>query len=143
VDGGDEGSLKSGALERDVPIPLPLPQIAQGKNTGTRYVLRQEKADQYFLEWMKCMISCGFAHPVDRKKGKAADLRFDYERETTAYYMRHDSITRLKEGGIDPIIIMRLAGHMDSRTSANVYICINFGLAKETMNKLYNAPDKK
>ena len=39
----------------------------------------------------------------------------------TPHYFRHNCVTLLYEAGIDPLIAMKIVGHTDYQTTANIY----------------------
>ena len=45
----------------------------------------------------------------------------------TPHYFRHNYITMLYEGGIDPLIAMKIVGHTDYQTTANIYTHLGEG----------------
>ena len=49
----------------------------------------------------------------------------------TPHYFRHNYVTMLYEGGIDPLIAMKIVGHTDYQTTANIYT----HLSEETMRR--------
>lgn len=49
----------------------------------------------------------------------------------TPHHFRHNYITVMYEGGIDPLIAMKIVGHRDYQTTANIYT----HLSQETMKR--------
>lgn len=139
---GAVGDLKSNASNRTIPLPNDLIEILSPlRADDASFVFRARggkslSASSFLREWVKLVVECGFATPVKRDPEKAKDVRFEWEYEITPHYLRHDYITRLFEAGIDPIIIMRLAGHADYRTSANVYTHVSTVKLHEAVKKL-------
>ena len=39
----------------------------------------------------------------------------------TPHYFRHNYVTLLYESGVDPLIAMKIVGHRDYQTTANIY----------------------
>ena len=39
----------------------------------------------------------------------------------TPHYFRHNYVTLLYESGVDPLIAMKIVGHTDYQTTANIY----------------------
>ena len=53
----------------------------------------------------------------------------------TPHYFRHNYVTMLYEAGIDPLIVMKIVGHTDYQTTANIYTHIRGEtLKKSTVN---------
>ena len=40
---------------------------------------------------------------------------------TCAHYFRHNYVTLLYESGVDPLVAMKMVGHRDYQTTANIY----------------------
>ena len=49
----------------------------------------------------------------------------------TPHYFRHNYVTLLYESGLDPLIAMKIVGHTDYQTTANIYT----HLKQETLRK--------
>ena len=49
----------------------------------------------------------------------------------TPHYFRHNFATLLYEAGIDPLIAMKIIGHSDYQTTANVYTHIRDDMLKK------------
>ena len=53
----------------------------------------------------------------------------------TPHYFRHNFATLLYEAGVDPLIAMKIIGHTDYQTTANIYTHIKEDtLRKATVN---------
>ena len=39
----------------------------------------------------------------------------------TPHYFRHNYVTLLYESGVDPLVAMKIVGHTDYQTTANIY----------------------
>ena len=39
----------------------------------------------------------------------------------TPHYFRHNYVTMLYEAGVDPLVAMKIVGHTDYQTTANIY----------------------
>ena len=91
------------------------------------------------------MIEFGFAVKVEPEEGKEpkGDLRFDWECEITPHYFRHNYITMLYTAGIDPLIAMRLVGHEDYKTTAQIYTHLNNMHLEQASKKLDKMFDVK
>lgn len=51
----------------------------------------------------------------------------------TPHYFRHNYVTMLYESGIDPLVAMRIVGHADYQTTANIYTHLH----DETLRRAY------
>ena len=49
----------------------------------------------------------------------------------TPHYFRHNYVTMLYESGIDPLIAMKIVGHTDYQTTANIYTHIKEEMLKK------------
>ena len=53
----------------------------------------------------------------------------------TPHYFRHNYVTLLYESGVDPLIAMKIVGHTDYQTTANIYTHLKEEtLCKATVN---------
>ena len=74
--------------------------------------------------WLRCMVDIGLAHRREQPR-KCNDIRADWQPDITPYYLRHNFITLCWETGLDPLVTMRIVGHKDYRTTANIYTHLN------------------
>ena len=49
----------------------------------------------------------------------------------TPHYFRHNYVTMLYESGIDPLVAMKIVGHTDYQTTANIYTHIKEEMLKK------------
>ena len=49
----------------------------------------------------------------------------------TPHYFRHNYVTMLYEAGVDPLIAMKIVGHTDYQTTANIYTHIRDEMLKK------------
>ena len=49
----------------------------------------------------------------------------------TPHYFRHNYVTMLYEAGVDPLIAMKIVGHTDYQTTANIYTHIKEEMLKK------------
>ena len=128
---GAVGSLKTNAADRYVPVPedlrnLLLPSrgfpdafLFQGVKSGKPL----SKTSAYTL-WINLMVRAGLAEKLDEPKN-ANDVRRCYRPTITPYYLRHNYITKCWRAGMDPLVVQRIVGHKDYRTTANIYTHLN------------------
>ena len=50
----------------------------------------------------------------------------------TPHYFRHNYVTMLYESGIDPLIAMKIVGHTDYQTTANIYTHVRDEMLKKS-----------
>lgn len=58
----------------------------------------------------------------------------------TPYYFRHNYVTLLYESGVDPLIAMKIVGHTDYQTTANIYTHVRDEMLKKAtvnMNEVF------
>ena len=142
--GAEAGALKTQAAYREVPVPDELRQILWPKRqhpnqylfVGSRSGEPWSKATAERI-WLDMMISVGLAEPREGKgEWKHPDVRSRYRAVITPHYLRHNYITRCWEAEIDPMITMRIVGHADYRTTANVYTHLQAEHIAKTKNRL-------
>lgn len=126
--GGKTGTLKSEAAYREVPVPDELKDILWPLRghpnaylfVGSRSSAPWSKATAERI-WLDMMISVGLVENREGEIWKNPDVRCQYKAVITPHYLRHNYITRCWEAEIDPMITMRIVGHSDYRTTANIY----------------------
>ena len=50
----------------------------------------------------------------------------------TPHYFRHNYVTMLYEAGVDPLIAMKIVGHTDYQTTANIYTHVRDEMLKKS-----------
>lgn len=81
------------------------------------------------------MQACGFTTDREKKEKqhRANDPINNLESVITPHYFRHNYVTMLYESGIDPLVAMRIVGHADYQTTANIYTHLH----DETLRRAY------
>lgn len=140
--GGEAGVLKSAAAYRDVPVPDELKQILYPmRGHPQAYLFVSERTKKPWAKataeriWLDMMISVGLVDEVERD-WKHKDVRSRFKARITPHYLRHNYITRCWEAEIDPMITMRIVGHSDYRTTANIYTHLQEEHIEKTRRKL-------
>ena len=84
-------------------------------------------------KWLSLMEDCYCVQDreIDENTDCPNDIRKRLKPTLTPHYFRHNYITMLYEGGIDPLIAMKIVGHTDYQTTANIYT----HLGEETMRR--------
>ena len=125
------GELKTNAGNRVIPVPAPLKDILfPCRGLPTAFVFTGVKSGQPYSKssaeciWLRLMRDLGWVERRDTQ-AKYNDLRAEYKATITPYYFRHNFITMCWEAGLDPLVTMRIVGHADYRTTANIYTHLN------------------
>ena len=137
---GSVGSLKTAAADRYVPVPEELKTLLWASRglpdvflfRGERSGKPLSKTSSYTL-WINLMVRAGLADKLDEPKN-ANDVRRCYKPRISAYYLRHNHITMCWKAGMDPLVVQRIVGHKDYRTTANIYTHLN----EEHLSKAYD-----
>jgi integrase len=150
VKGATEGELKSEAADRFVTVPPELRSILYARRghpkaflfPGERTDLPLAKSSAERL-WLDLMRMAGLVEERESEKPwKQTDIRAELRPLITPHYLRHNYITMCWEAGIDPMITMRMVGHADYRTTANIYTHLTAEHLKRTrqdMGKVFKA----
>ncbi|MDO4750390.1 MAG: site-specific integrase [Eubacteriales bacterium] len=134
-----EDTLKTEAADRYVPVPAELKEMLLPKRArADDYLFRTEKGAPlsqatYKRMWARLMLQCGCAQWREVKPGTSRpdDILKQVKPTLTPHYFRHNYVTLLYESGIDPLIAMKIVGHTDYQTTANIYT----HLKEETLRK--------
>lgn len=136
---GTIGSVKNDTSDRFVPIPEPLKEhLWPLRGMPSAFVIltpdgSRPSKSQYRSMWLSLMHAAGLTtlkpeYIEDRDAALALGLKpptpslyTDYDVLITAHWFRHNYATLLFEGGVDPITAMRILGHSNYSTTANVY----------------------
>ena len=136
---GTIGSVKNDTSDRFVPIPEPLKEhLWPLRGMPSAFVIltpdgSRPSKSQYRSMWLSLMHAAGLTtlkpeYIEDRDSALALGLKpptpslyTDYDVLITAHWFRHNYATLLFEGGVDPITAMRILGHSNYSTTANVY----------------------
>ena len=136
---GTIGSVKNDTSDRFVPIPEPLKEhLWPLRGMPSAFVIlmpdgSRPSKSQYRSMWLSLMHAAGMTtlkpeYIEDRDAALALGLKpptpslyTDYDVLITAHWFRHNYATLLFEGGVDPITAMRILGHSNYSTTANVY----------------------
>lgn len=143
------GELKTEAAYRDIPIPEelraklwplrghPNAYLFVGQQSGKPW--SKATAERIWLDMMK---SVDLVKDRDGQNWKNPDIRCRLTATITPHYLRHNYITKCWEAGIDPMITMRIVGHADYRTTANIYTHLtqdHLARSREDLNNAFAA----
>lgn len=83
--------------------------------------------------WLLLMMGAGCVveREVTANTKHARNVRKRYKATLTPHYFRHNYVTLLYEAGVDPLVAMKIVGHRDYQTTANIYM----HLKKATLKK--------
>lgn len=149
--GYPEGDLKTPAADRYIPIATELRALLWPRR-GLPDVFLFTMPDgrpltQYFAWewWLELMIALKMAHPKTKveRKYRISGLRDKYVPEITPHTMRHNFITMCWENGIDVMLVMKMVGHKDSRTTLNIYTHLSRAQMESAQGKLDGMFEKK
>lgn len=147
-------SLKTKKSDRYLGIPIQIRDyLYERRELPNVYVIHQENGDPLTKSkqrhiWIELMLAAGFAHLRQEyleDRQAAIDLGFqppephidkDYEVEITPHWFRHNYSTILFEGEVDPLTAMRMLGHSNYKTTANVYTHVKEKILQKAAIKL-------
>ena len=143
-----EGNLKTEAADRFVPIPPELKEmLLKQKGWPDEYVFHNEKGwplsqATFKRKWCELMLAAGCA---DWREVSAGTSRPGYilkqiKPRLTPHFFRHNYVTMLYESGVDPLIAMKVVGHTDYQTTANIYTHVRDEMLKKAtvnMNEVF------
>ena len=124
-----EGALKTEAADRFVPIPADLKvMLLPKRGLAEEYVFHTLSGAplpqaSYKRMWARLMVACGCVEWREIKPGTSRpdDILKQIKPTLTPHFFRHNYVTLLYESGIDPLIAMKIVGHTDYQTTANIY----------------------
>ena len=76
------------------------------------------------------------------KKWSRNNQREKWRALITPHMLRHNYITRMYEVGVDPLIVMKLVGHKDYRTTACIYTHLTKAHLEKASDKINSAFSK-
>ncbi|HJJ29365.1 MAG TPA: tyrosine-type recombinase/integrase, partial [Methanocorpusculum sp.] len=124
-----EGGLKTKAADRFVPVPAELKAMLQAqKRQGDSYLFPDKKGgpisqSTFKRIWCELMVCCGCVEwrEISETTNRPNDILKQVKPTLTPHYFRHNYVTLLYESGIDPLMAMKIVGHADYQTTANIY----------------------
>ena len=138
-----EGDLKTEAADRFVPIPEELKEMLvplRPKDGGEdQYVFhtadgRPLSQATFKRKWCELMLASGCADWRDIPEGtnRPNDILKQVKPRLTPHFFRHNYVTMLYKSGVDPLIAMKIVGHRDYQTTANVYTHVRDEMLKKS-----------
>jgi integrase len=64
---------------------------------------------------------CVVEREVTEDTNRPTDILKRLKPTLTPHYFRHNYVTLLYESGVDPLVAMKMVGHRDYQTTANIY----------------------
>ena len=153
-----EDTLKTSAADRYIPVPQELKQMllrrrdmerqeAQTNGSGHLVPRRSGQNDYVFHDqngrplpqatfqriWCRLMenAGCAEARPFEPTGNNIWDIRKQVKPLLTPHFFRHNYVTLLYEAGVDPLIAMKIVGHTDYQTTANIYTHVRDEMLKK------------
>ena len=72
---------------------------------------------------------------MTKTTGRVNDILKQAKPTLTPHFFRHNYVTLLYESGVDPLVAMKIVGHSDYQTTANIYTHLSEEvLRKATVN---------
>ena len=135
-----DGELKTAAANRYVPIPADLREmLVKERGFPTQYVFHMKNGEpmaqsSFKRIWLSLMQDayCVEDRVVGEDTDRPTDIRKRLKPTLTPHYFRHNFATLLYEAGVDPLIAMKIIGHSDYQTTANIYTHLNAEMMKKS-----------
>ena len=83
--------------------------------------------------WCRLMQAAGCVEKrdYDPHEEKNWDILKQVKPTLTPHFLRHNYVTLLYEAGVDPLIAMKIVGHTDYKTTANIYTHVRDEMLKK------------
>ena len=115
--------------------------------THKQYVFQTKKGkplpqSSFKRMWNRLMVAAGCVEWREVKPGTSRpdDILKQIKVTLTPHYFRHNYVTMLYESGVDPLIAMKIVGHTDYQTTANIYTHVRDEMLKKAtvnMNEVF------
>ena len=134
-----EGELKTRASDRFVPVPAELKEMllpVKGKKNEYVFHSRKDKpiSEASFRRmWLRLMTDCSCVEwrEIDVDTDRPEDIRKQVKPTLTPHFFRHNYVTMLYEAGVEPLVAMKIVGHSNYQTTADVYTHIRDDMLKK------------
>ena len=80
---------------------------------------------------MIVLLNCGDWLEVPEVTSRPGDILKQIKPRLTLHYFQHNYVTLLYESGVDPLIAMKIVGHTDYQTTANIYTHVRDEMLKK------------
>lgn len=147
-----EGELKTEASDRFIPIdPALLVMLQEAKEydegEDDEYVFHTEDGmpwsqNTFKRNWLRLMYDAGCVIEKPLTDEQRAKLRRPndplnlWEATLTPHYFRHNFITMLYRAGVDPLKAMKIVGHSEYQTTADIYTHLDQEMLQATAEDL-------
>ena len=147
-----EGELKTDAGDRFIPIDpelLDMLQEARDYDEGEddEYVFHTENGmpwsqNTFKRNWLRLMYDAGCVIEKPMTDEQRSKLRRPndpinlWEATLTPHYFRHNFITMLYRAGVDPLKAMKIVGHSEYQTTADIYTHLDQEMMRATADDL-------
>ena len=83
--------------------------------------------------WLRLMTDCGCVEwrEIDVDTDRPEDIRKQVKPTLTPHFFRHNYVTMLYEAGVEPLVAMKIVGHSNYQTTADVYTHIRDDMLKK------------
>ena len=135
-----DGELKTAAANRFIPIPTELrAMLSKVRGFPQQYVFHTEEGQPWPQSsfkriWLSLMQDayCVEEREVTKETKRKNDIIKQLKPTLTPHYFRHNYATLLFEAGVEPLIAMKMLGHTDYQTTANIYTHLNSEMMKKS-----------
>lgn len=147
-----EGELKTDAGDRFIPIDPELLMMLQeakeyDEGEDDEYVFHTEDGmpwsqNTYKRNWIRLMVDAGCVTEKPLTDEERAKLRRPndplnlWEATLTPHYFRHNFVTMLYRAGVDPLKAMKIVGHNEYQTTADIYTHLDQEMMQATADDL-------
>ena len=122
-----------------IPIPPELKELLlKNRRTAGEYVFHTESGKPlsqatFKRLWCRLMLAADCVEWRTKKPNtnRENDILKCIKPIITPHYFRHNYVTMLYESGIDPLIAMKIVGHTDYQTTANIYTHVRDEMLKK------------
>jgi integrase len=138
-----DGELKTDAADRYVPIPGELrAMLTKERGFPNQYVFHAENGQPWPQSgfkriWLSLMqdACCIEEREVEKGTKRKSDIIKRLKPALTTHHFRHNYATLLFEAGVEPLIAMKILGHTDYQTTANIYTHLNTAMMKKVQRR--------
>lgn len=135
-----DGALKTAAANRYVPVRQELrTMLSKVRGFPQQYVFHTEEGQPWLQSsfkriWLSLMEAsyCVEEREVTKETKRKNDIIKQLKPTLTPHYFRHNYATLLFEAGVEPLIAMKILGHTDYQTTANIYTHLKSEMMKKS-----------
>ena len=147
-----EGDLKTENADRFIPIdPALLEMLAEAmeydEGEPEDYIFHNEDGmpwsqNTFKRNWLRLMHDAGctidkqYTDEQRAKLHRPNDPLNLWEATLTPHYFRHNFVTMLYRAGVDPLKAMKIVGHSDYQTTADIYTHLDQEMLRATADDM-------